>query len=119
MEAKMPADDQQVYTAAEILRHIDDLVAFQQDGILDVREGIYNALDAFNQARCESLADALAFIAMSRRLTQATLRDIVVGLSPCIDSAEAADRYMAMAIAFIREKEAQERYSQVAGLTLH
>ncbi|MFP5077024.1 hypothetical protein ACLE20_06925 [Rhizobium sp. YIM 134829] len=115
----MAADRDGVQSAADIVRCIDELVELRpllEDG---VAEGITSALMALDHAPCESHADALAFIAMARRVTDFIVRDLVQGGEPALELAEAADRYMETALAFLRAEDARRRYGHFGGPTLH
>ena len=109
----MPVEQREVHTAAEILDEIDNLVAFHHAGIVDVSESVTRAIMAFDGATCESHADALAFISMSRRLAQFIIGDVVAGNEPDDLTVSAADRYMETALAFLRIEDTKDR----AGLT--
>ena len=115
---KMPADETEVHSAAEILLAIDELVEFQKTGMVDVTESVSRAIMAFDDASCENHEDALAFIAMSRRLTQYLFDDALAGRQPDEHSLVACDRYMERALAFLRMQATRERYAE-AGQTLH
>jgi hypothetical protein len=69
---------------------------------------------AFDDASCENIEDALAFIAMSRRLTQYLFDDALAGRHSLV----AYDRYIERALTFLRMQATRERYAE-AGQTLH
>jgi len=106
-------------SAAEILRSMENLVMLEQYDIVDAREGLQEAMDAFNVAPCETIADALAFISASRRLGQSIIIDILRGRQIDQYNVEAADRYMETAIAFFRGEEMRRKHGHFAGYTLH
>lgn len=107
-------------SAAEILRSMENLVWLQREGVLqDVREGLTEAMAAFNAAPCETIADALAFISASRRLGQSIVIDMARGEMPEESTVEAADRYMDTAVAFFRGEEMRRKHGHFAGYTLH
>lgn len=115
----MPADLGTVHSAADILRYIDELVALQPLGIGDVSEGISRAIMALDHAPCETHADAIAFITVARRLTESIVAELVSGQMSDLETAEAADRYMETALAFLRAEDARRRFGHFGGKTLH
>ena len=106
-------------SAAEILRSMENLVMLEQYDIVDAREGLQEAMDAFNAAPCETIADALAFISASRRLGQSIIIDILHGRQIDQYNVEAADRYMETAIAFFRGEEMRRKHGHFSGFTIH
>jgi hypothetical protein len=119
MEMKVPVEQQEVHTAAEILDHIDSLVTFHGRGVMDMSESVTRALMAFNDATCASHADALAFISMSRRLTQSIIGDIIKGGQPDQESVDAADRYMETALAFLQMQDTIDQAGVTCTTTMH
>jgi hypothetical protein len=116
---KMPADETEVHSAADILRAIDNLVAFQKVGMMDVTDNVSRAIGAFDAATCNDNADALAFISMSRRLAQFIIADGAEGKVPETVVVEACDRYMETAIAFLRLADIRERTSAARNKSIH
>lgn len=115
----MPAEEPEVHSAADILRAIDNLVAFHQVGVIDVSENMSRAIGAFDAAICNDNADALAFISMSRRLAQFIIADVAEGKVPETIVVEACDRYMETAIAFLRLADIRERARVERNGSLH
>jgi hypothetical protein len=115
----MPAEFATVYSAAQLKQFIDELRELQPLGLGDVTEGVAKALQEFDMAPCETHADALAFISMSRLIVQSIVRDLMQGKEPGSDLGEAADRYMETAVAFLQAEDARRTYGHFGGHTLH
>lgn len=115
----MPAEFAPVYSAAQIKAYIDELRELQPLGIGDFTEGVSKALQEFDMAPCETHADALAFISMSRLIIQGIVQDLMYGKEPGEDLAETADRYMDTAVAFLQAEDARRSYGHFGGHTVH
>lgn len=118
----MPADEMQVYTASQILGHIRELMEFNKRGVMDLTGDVTDAFKAFDEAQCNTLADAQAFLWMSQHLVASVLADCRSGLE--LDEAaetclQAADRYFETGVAFISSESDRQVTGFRPGKTFH
>jgi hypothetical protein len=119
MEKKMPADKPEVHSAADILKSIDELVGVHRSGAMDVSADVSRAIRAFEEATCESNADAIAFLSMSTRFMQLVAVDLAEGRAPEPEAVAACDRYMGTAIAFLKMADIRDRVRNERDGTCH
>ena len=113
----MPAEPETVYSAAEIVHFIEELLSLQDLG--DVSEGLSSAVMALDSTPCETLADAIAFISFSRRITQRIVAGLLYGDINSLEMAGGAARYMEIAMAFLREEDTRRQCLWLGNRTLH
>ena len=115
----MPVEKTPVHSATELLQSMENLIALQMAGVLDVREQLAAAIEAFDALACESIADALAFISLSRRMGQSLALQLSQGILPDQEVIQTADRYMDAAVAFLQSEETRRQHGHFSGYTLH